>query len=154
MQAISVINQMPATKAEIKHFVQLVSDSVNEGNVCPLTLSIKLKALEEVAKQIRSQIGSNALNEAEKHGKSFDFQSAKVEIAQVGVKYDYTKCNDAEWTELELDIIALKEKQKQRETFLKSIKGQLTVINEDTGEVVTIFEPQRTGSESIKITLK
>jgi len=96
MQAISVINQMRATKAEIKHFVQLVSDSVNEGNVCPLTLSIRLKALEEVAKQIRSQIVSNALNEAEKRGKSFEYHNAKVEVAQVGVKYDYSKCQCSE----------------------------------------------------------
>jgi len=154
MQAISVINNMPETKAEIKNFVQLVSDSVKEGNINPLTLTIKLKAVEEVAKQINKEIKELATTEASKHGKSFDYQNAKVEVAQVGVKYDYSKCQCSEWDELEMEIVRLKEKQKERETFLKTIKGQLTIVNEDTGEMSTIYEPLRTGSESIKITLK
>jgi len=53
-----------------------------------------------------------------------------------------------------MELIKLREKQKERELFLKSIKGQLTIANEITGEITTIYEPLRTGSESIKITLK
>jgi len=154
MQAISVINQMPETKSEIKTFVQLVSESVKDGNIDPLTLAIKLKAVEEVAKQINKEIKELATSEAEKYGKSFEYKNAKVEVAQVGVKYDYSNCQDEEWNKINADIEKLEIKRKERETFLKGVKGQLTIINETTGEVSTIYEPLRSGSESIKITLK
>ena len=49
---------------------------------------------------------------------------------------------------------ALKEDIKERETFLKGINGQLTTVNEITGEVATLYPPKKTGSETISITLK
>lgn len=155
MQAISVINLFPETKEQINTFVNLVVESVNEGTVNALELSIKLKALEVVCDEIRKQISDSATSEACKYGeKSFDHKNAKVEVAMVGVKYDYSCCCDAEWNELNKEIETATLVRKEREKFLKNIKGQMTVVNEITGEVDTIYAPKVSGKESIKITLK
>lgn len=154
MKAITVFNTLPETKEQINTFVQLVVNSVNEGEINPLELSVRLKAVEDMANDIRKQIQDMATSEAEKYGKSFEYRNSRIDVKMVGVKYDYSKCEDAEWELLDSQIKSLKEKQKERETFLKGIKGQLTIVNEDTGDIKTIYEPIKQGKESLVINLK
>lgn len=153
MQALTLINQMPETKGQIKSFANLVIKSVKDGNINPLDLTIKLKALEDTTDIIRKAIKSDATIEADKYGKSFTYHNAKIDVVMAGVKYDYSNCEDPEWNELNLEIIALSEKRKERETFLKSLNNYLTIVDEDTGETSTIYPPKKTGTETIKITL-
>ncbi len=48
--------------------------------------------------------------------------AGRWDIKETAVKYDYAACNDPEWNKLEAEIYALKDKQKERETFLKTIR--------------------------------
>ena len=153
MQAITLINQFPETKTQIQTFTGLVVSAVKEGNINPLDLTIKLKALEDVCDLIRKAIKADVIEEADKHGKTFERQNAKCEVVMAGVKYDYSNCCDPEWIELNLDIIALTEKRKERESFLKSLTNYLTIVDEETGETSTIYPPKKSGTETIKITI-
>lgn len=153
MQAISVINNMPETKSEIKAFAQLVTESVTEGSVNPLDLLIKLQAAELAIKEIKDNIKSLATDEALKYGKSFEHKNASCVIKAVGVKYDFSKCNDVVWATHYSDECNAAEQRKEREKLLKTIKGQLTTVNEDTGETWTIYEPIKTGQETVVITI-
>jgi hypothetical protein len=48
--------------------------------------------------------------------------------------------------------VALKEKIKERETFLKSLKAPLEVVNTDTGETTTIVPPVKKSTSTFKFT--
>jgi hypothetical protein len=154
MNELAYISQLPETRAQIELFSNNVINIVKDGNANALEVTTKLKAIEEAIKKIRDGISDEALEEAAKHGKSFDFGNAKIEIANVGVRYDFSKCNDGIWNDLDAVDKDAQKAKKERETFLKSIKGQMTIVNEITGEIETIYQPNKSGKESIKITLK
>lgn len=153
MQAITVINNFPETKEQIKHFAQLVKDSVNDGNTNALDLMIKFKAIDSTIEEIKKEILQEAIKQAELNGKSYEYSNCKVEIAQAGVKYDYTQCGDTEWTEIVKEIENLTERKKVRETFLKSIQSKTGIVDHN-GEVIEVLPPTKQSTETIKITLK
>lgn len=153
MEALTVINQMPATKSEIKSFAARVTESVTDGNVNALDLMIKLSAAQLAIKEIIDNIKSIATDEAMKYGKTFDHGNASVTVKQVGVKMDYSKCNDVVWATHYSEEKNAAEQRKDREQLLKTIKGQMTVVNEETGETWTIYEPSRSGCEQAVITI-
>ena len=150
---LSILRQLPETKAEIQLFADKTIDMIKEGCEDPIDLSIRLKALEETIKQIRAGIKDIALEEAEKNGKEFDYKSAKISIGAVGVKYDFSNCQDTEWELLDSEVKFATDRKKERESFLKNIKGQITTVDTETGETNTIYEPIKSGSENIKITI-
>ena len=151
---LAMLKNLPETKAEVELFAQKTINMIRDGGADSINLSIQLKALEETVKKIRAGIKDIALEEAEKNGKSFDYGNAKIDVAMAGVKYDYSNCQDLQWNDLDKMEQSIKKDKKERETFLKSIKGQLKLVDKETGSIDTIFAPVKTGTETIKITLK
>jgi hypothetical protein len=151
MNTISLINTMPSSKSEVASFTKLAKDAILAGNENSLKIAVQLKAMEEVIKELRTDkdIQALTLKEAEKEGKSFKLYNAEFNIRETGVKYDYTTCDDSEWNSLEKQITELKEKQKWRETFLKSIKDN---IFDDKG--IMLKFPAKTSTTSVAVTLK
>jgi hypothetical protein len=154
METTSLINLMPSTKSEMLLFVEKTVNMVNAGEVNPLELSVKLKVIEETIGKIRKEIADKATDEAIKYGKSFEKNGCKVEVANVGVKYDFTNCNDALWSEIDKSIKDATEEKKKRETFLKSLDKPFNYVDDTTGEIRLINPPIKTGKESVKITIK
>lgn len=152
--AISKFKQLPETKAEITEFARQVVGFIKDGNGNPVELSAQLKAIEEMVKVVRKGIIDDALEEVAKYGKKHETNNAKFETAMTGVKYDFKNCQDPVWNKIDEVLSKLNESRKERETFLKAIKGQHTYCDEESGEVHTIYQPNKTGTESLKITLK
>lgn len=134
---------------------QVVND-LAEGKADPVQTHYNIKCIEELVKNILNdgQYKAMVLNEAEKHGKSFEFQSSKIEIKETAVKYDFTVCNDPQWRKLEAEILALKDKQKERELFLKTLKPEGIDIVDENGEVYTMYPPAKSSTTSVSVTLK
>ena len=134
---------------------QVVND-LAEGKADPVQTHYNIKCIEELVKNILndSQYKMMVLNEAEKHGKSFDFQNSKIEIRESAVKYDYSACNDPDWQKLEAEILALKDKQKERELFLKTIKPSGIDIIDENGEIYTLYPPAKSSTTSVSVNLK
>ena len=79
----------------------------------------------------------------------------QVQVKEVGVKYDYTVCNDQIYNDLLYMLNDIKEQIKIREKFLSKIpSGGTTIVYEQTGEVRTIYPPIKQGSQGITITFK
>lgn len=74
--------------------------------------------------------------------------------SELGVKYDFTRCGDAEWVDLNTQFENAKKAKADREKFLKGIKQKLTVVDEATGEVSTIYEPIKSGIMGYKTSVK
>lgn len=77
----------------------------------------------------------------------------KLELAEVGVKYDYVFCEDDIYNELIVKQMALDEQIKERQKFLKTIPVEgLEIVTQD-GEMKRIYPPSKSSTSSVKTTI-
>jgi chromosome segregation ATPase len=150
MTTLSVINVMPSNKAEVKTFVQDAKERILSGNENTLKIAAQLKAMEEVIKELREDkdIREAVLNEYEKTGKTFQMFNSEFQKKETGVKYDFSVCGDTEWEDLNKEIEPIKAKIKERETFLKVVKNQIS-----TTDGIIINPPVKTSTTTVTVTL-
>ena len=152
--AVSYLNVMPNTKAQIKNFANQVVSMVESGNENALKVFATLKGIDETCKAINKQILAYALDEAEKYSeKTIKAFNCEITKKEVGVKYDYSVCNDAVWNRLNERLFEIKDMMKAREKMLKSINGSIHITDEDTGEIAEVFPPAKTSTSSLSIKL-
>jgi hypothetical protein len=152
--AVSILRKLPEDKKQADHFVRLIREGIENGETDPLLAYKNIAMLEHVFKKLKSDliIKDVVLEEAEKFNqKTFEYQGAKYTIKEAGVTYRFNHCNDTEWERLDEQIKSLTEKRKERETFLKTIKPEMEVYNE---EGVMIQTPIKQSSTIVAITLK
>ena len=152
--AISIFRKLPETKEQVNDYFKLIRNSVLAGEVDELDFIKQVTAMENLFKSLKSdeQIKDAVLEAAEKYNqKSFVKGSAQFQIKEVGVKYDYSECNDSLLEELSSQQAELSEKIKAREVFLKSIPVNSEVYGEDG---VQLFPPKKSSTTQVVITLK
>jgi hypothetical protein len=144
------------SKTQIKIVADnMVSNILENGNV--IEVADTISKMELFIKELKGN--SNYINflydEVSKYGKSHITSSGtKLELAEVGVKYDYTTCQDAIWNELQNSLESIQALIKNRETFLKAVPIHgLDIINED-GEVLKIYPPSKSSTSSVKCTIQ
>ena len=145
------------TKEQRTQVVREIFDELLNGRIDPLELHIRMKSLEEVVKQLTGMQPYKAivLDAAEKYGKSFTTHNAKIDIREVGVKYDYSMSGNAELEELYKQQEHIAERIKLLETYHKGLPSSgMQVLNPSTGEVETHYPPAKTSTTSVAVTLK
>lgn len=153
--AYSVINYNPTTKEQAEVFANKLTEEVLQGEVNPLELHVKMSAMQKAFDAVKKNIASLVLEEAQKYGeKSFEAMNAKIEIQELGVKYDFSGCGDYEWEMLDAREKATSDAKKEREKFLKSLTKSMTIVNEGTGEIEMVRPPVKSSTTGIKVTLK
>jgi hypothetical protein len=143
------------SKTERQEFAQAVINNAKEGLLNPLKLHLQVKCLEDLIKQITSNPSYRelTLDEAYKYGKTFEHYNAKFEIKEMGVKYDYSVCQDAVYNNLKNKLVVLEDEIKAREKYLKAIPTSgVETLFED--EVVTLYPPAKSSTTSITVNLK
>lgn len=164
----NILSLFETTKAERTSFVGDVIERLNNGEIEPLKIHLQIKAMEDIITQLTStdekknkSIGfalaykSHLLNAAEKYGKKFQLDNAEFQVKEVGVVYDWSKCEDISLNELLAQKSDLDKKVKAKQEFLKtvSIEG-LLVTNEDTGETYKVYPPSKSSTTSLAVILK
>jgi predicted HAD superfamily phosphohydrolase len=155
MTNIQLLSEL-SNKDKVQSIVKNVKAMVLEGEVNPLEVAVTLKGMEDFTKSLRSDvlIQDATLEELEKYGsKSVTFNGAKFNIRETAVSYDYSQCNDKVWNDLNAEMSRLKEAIKQREEFLKAVKSDMTVVDENTGEVYTISPAVKSSKTGYAVTL-
>jgi hypothetical protein len=145
------------TKEERTQVVREIFQELLEGRINPMELHIRMKCIEEVVKQLTSMPAYKAivLDDAEKHGKSFQYHNAKVDIREVGVKYDYSGCGNGALADLYEKQEALNDASKDLEMYHKQLPTSgIQVVIQSTGEVETHYPPAKTSTTSVAVTLK
>lgn len=145
------------TKEERTQVVREIFQELLEGRINAMELHIRMKCIEEVVKQLTSMPAYKAiiLEDAEKHGKSFQYHNAKVDIREVGVKYDYSGCGSSKLAELYEKQEAINYAIKEFEAYHKGLPTSgIQVLNPSTGEVETHYPPAKTSTTSVAVTLK
>ena len=143
------------TKAERQEFAQSVIKGIKDGLSDPLKIHYQVKCMEEVIKNITSDpdYKSMTLDEAAKYGKTFEHFNARFEVKEMGVKYDYSVCNDPTYNKLKAQLTVIEDELKAREKYLKAIpiQGVQTLLED---EVVTLYPPAKSSTTSITVNLK
>ena len=156
---ISVIDQLgfADSKATRSEMAAAIINNVSEGVTDPLQVHYHLKCLEDLIKQVTAsdRFRDALITEAVKYGKFFDFKNSRMDVKEVGTKYDFTVCNDPEWNELNGQMEAIKFKMKHREATLKTLPiSGMDIVSPETGEVTKIYPPTKSSTTSISVTLK
>lgn len=155
----SILALFQTTKEERQSFVSDVLSKIESGDVDPLKIHLQVKCTEDVMKLLTSNsiYREAVVAEAEKQGKkTFDFHNSKFELKEVGVKYDWSKCEDPVLTELLATQAGLECEIKARQGMLKTVnpKEGLTITDKDSGETFTVYPPAKSSTTNVAVTLK
>ena len=143
------------TKELIKEqSIALLAD-LDHGNITPLQLASQLKFVEDIITNVKEELRQRVVAEQSKYGKErMTYKGATFDVKEAGVKYDYSQCDDTIWNDLKQQLDALNDKMKEREAFLKTLKERFTYIDESTGEIITLYPPQKKSTTTYSITWK
>jgi hypothetical protein len=143
------------TKTQIKLIAQqTISNSLETGNV--IDMADTFAKVEFLIKEIKSSpVYIDYLrDEVSKYGKSHVTPSGtKLELAEVGTKYDYQTCGDFKLEDLMNQMEILETAIKERQAFLKTVPLSGMDILIEGGEVCKIYPPIKTSTSSVKCTI-
>lgn len=153
--AYGVMRLLPNTKTGVEIFSRQLITAVQNGEVNPLQLKALFKTMEKVAEKVDEQIKENLLTEAGKYSeKKFNAFGFEIEKTEVGTKYDYSTCGDTVYEQRKAALDDAKALLDERIEFLKSLRENLTVVDDMTGEVVTVRPPLKKSTEGLKFSMK
>ena len=140
------------TKSDITDKAQSIVFAVAEGLAEPLPEYIKVRkakeVLDEAEKNLKPYLDGMKLNKGEL------YFGCEIIEKELGVKFDYSSCNDQVWNDLNEKMVNLSKEIKERETFLKGISTPLDCFNPDTGETYQITPPIKSGKLGKSVTIK
>ncbi len=147
MEIIKKIEATMPVKSNVDVLANELTDGVTSGNVNPLEFLVKIEFLTKVLEQAKKQVKDLAVQSLSSNESLF---GAKIELAETGVKYDYSQSES--WQSIKAQIEPL-------ETELKAIEEQIKMatkigksfVDESTGELISPV--QKTSTTGIKITL-
>jgi len=144
MNQVQLFNQDLMSRDGIKKLSDAIVQSLEDGDFNPLDLAVK------------KPIDRAAMTEAEKYSaKNFTYKGADIQVAEnLGVSYDYSGCNHPEYVRVLEEFNAIAKRKKEIEAQLQATKHSFTMVDEETGEVVTVYPPVKSSTSGIKITIK
>ena len=164
----NILSLFETNKAQRLTFCENLIRKLEEGEANPLQIQAQIKCMEDIINTLTNTDKAKNKNldvaikykamlmmAAEKYSKSFQLYNATYSIKEVGTKYDYSNCNDAELLELMAQSEALKEKIKTKQDFLQKVPfSGMAIINEETGETYKVYPPSKTSTTAVAVSLK
>lgn len=150
-----VLRILPSTLTECAKFAKAVIQSVKDGEANALEVHVMLKAFEKASEAILDCIRDNVMTQMDRYSeKSVELMGARIDKAEVGVKYKYETSGDPIWETRKSILNTAADMLKEREVFLRSLKEPLMILDEITGEIIKINPPLKTSTSGLKVTLK
>jgi hypothetical protein len=127
---------------------------IEEGHIDALSVAMQMKYLQDVMELAKEKLREYVLNELNKYPKGEDItkHGATFQLKEAGVSYDYSGCGHAHYNELKQQIGILTEQCKEIEKFLRTVKDSMTIVDESTGEIITIHAPVRKSTSTYQVT--
>lgn len=152
------IKKIPTTKSEQESLASYFVKNVLNGEISAIEAVVQMKSINDTISLFlkNNKVRESAIRELDRYGKGEtpSYKGATIQIKETSVKYDFEGCNDPVWDKLNNAKKDIDEKIKNRESYLKLINGSKTEIDEETGEIYTIYPPSRSSSTSYAITFK
>lgn len=142
MKELTNIGEVMPTKENIPIVAEKLLKPTKDGTMNKVEVAVRAKFLVEVFNQVLKGIEIN---------ESQTCLGAKIELCDVGIKYDYS--SDPTWLSIKEQIEPLNKKLKEQEEFIRiATKKGKAILNTDTGEV-DAMPVKKTSDTSFKITL-
>lgn len=137
-------------KDYIAKYIEQARVNLSEGWTDPLKLFITAKKGQELFTQLEKVIRPYAEQET-RLGRGEVYKKYGCEITErvTGASYDFTACDDEEWSDLDAQIKELDAKKKEREKFLKTITKP---IFDENG--IEIKPPIKKGKLGLAVSIK
>lgn len=148
------ISQVTPSRTFLSEFTKSIEKEIEEGNYDPIQLSATLDFIGKACEESKKAIKEKTINELEKYPERREYYGYEIQVTEAGISYDYSKCGDSEILSLYKELELLQAKIKEREQFLKGIKERFTIVDESTGEVLTLRPPAKKSTTTTKFTLK
>jgi hypothetical protein len=104
--------------------------AVDSGNLNPLDAYCELNRIEKLCSELKKQIQQQAVNEAQKHGKTFKHMGFEIQCKSSAGRWKFDHIND--WVVAKMNMSIIEDNAKW--AFKLSEKGSLPV--NDGGEIV------------------
>lgn len=153
MNTIELLNK-PVSVSET---VATLQSMIVEGEVDALSAWINLSRMAKVIEDVKKspRVRDAALGVFSRYGqRSTVIGDCTVEEKEAGVKYDFSECGDAVLANLTTQRAELDCRIKEREKMLKALPGKTVMVDEATGEVLTLSPPFKTSKTTLQITFK
>lgn len=157
MEQVTVMQKFIAApvlskEAQSKVAADLVAQVIN-GDVDPVQAFVHMKAISEVVDIFlkHPEVIATTQSAVAEVGKCTEYAGAKVAISNT-TRYDYASSGDQEYAELMRQKEDIDTKIKARQMFLKSISSNIDVIDQETGEMVTVKAPIPAVSSTLRVT--
>lgn len=164
----NILGLFETTKEQRKSFIDDIMNRLRNEEVDPLKIHLQIKAMEEIIKSLTDSSEKTnknflqaidyknmLLDAAERNGKKFQMFNAEFSIKEVGTVYDWSKCEDSQLQSLLNQQNELKEKIKAKQDFLKTVpQSGLSILDETTGEMITVYPPAKSSTTSVAVSLK
>ena len=136
-----------------EHALELIQ-LIEEGHLNAVDMALKVKFMEDLIIAMKERLRENVLAELGKYSKGEDIvkYNANFQVKEAGTKYDFTNCNDPLWDDLNEQINLLQSERKERERFLKTLRKPIEMIDQETGEIITIQQPIKSSTTTYQIT--
>jgi hypothetical protein len=149
----STLALFETNKAQRNNFVQELINQMEDGFSSPLDIQMNIKCLEDIVEQLKkdSRYKQLVMDEAYKNGHKFNYRNSEMAIQEMGVKYDYSQCNDSVMDDILKREDIIKKEKDERIKFLKTIPIE-GVVNPSTGEM--IYPPTKSSTTTLVVKLK
>ena len=145
---INKISSLTPTKTNIDLVGAEMAELVLQGMTDPIEFSIRCKFAIECLTNAMERVKDTAIKEV---GTGTELIGAKVEVAESGVKYDYSVNEDWKANAKRLEPL-LAQKKVIEENIKMATKIGKSIIDEDTGEIIA-SPVKKTSTTTLKITL-
>jgi len=141
--------QLPAniSKADISEFIDSVTTEVLGGNISPLSVHVRCKALIKALEGILENTQDIAIDEAYHYKGAFNIEGANVVLREGHGMPDFSQdelCNNL--------TVQLKARQELLKQAFR-MNGKAVIVDPDTGEVVPVM-PMKANKTTLTVTFK
>jgi hypothetical protein len=138
-QNLTINNEWIPNKESIQEISNNFVNPIINGDIQIEKGIVILRAIKKAIEDAEEKLYDDVVDAISKYGKEgASVNGAKINIKELGVKYDFENCNDSIWNDITIQIKELNEQRKEREAFLKCIVKQTTLVDDVTGEIYTI----------------
>jgi hypothetical protein len=143
----------PETIGEIEEFAMRIVEDITEGREYALDIFVATKRWQRTIEVILKNIEEYVVRDAEREGKRFTHKGVHLEMRELGTRWFYDKCNDPVITSIMAEKEVISNKEKERQAFLKTLKGKTALLDEETGEVYNVIPPRKESKTGVVATI-
>jgi hypothetical protein len=128
-----------------------IIQAMEDGTLDPLEIAAWAKGITQIAEWCENAAKEKIVSEMERNGlkeqTGYGFRFVLREY--LGAKYDYSQTNHPAWIKLNELAKSVKADLDAVQKQLQATKKPFTIVDEDTGEVITVNPPSKSGKTGV-----